>query len=333
MAYSNQKGYGQIWLERTDATQQEQIHGSSGPAAPGFDWSVFPGIGPTAPSRRAKKDASLSADPLAAYLRHVREFHRMYATIIDPTWERGSTNTSINQRWHCEFVSGEKTKTFIKVLIANQKSKPIEQFSKDALKITGIYHPAGAVPVISEHTPERPLEGKERYSVSSTVTNFVFRGIRASEEIAKQQLGTDHRWQALEREIPAEEFGTDLLTSLVTRRLHRMFRSLASAARDGGLLSRSLSNGASWAIDVQYDLIDRFPVRPDETSEFLRALLVDVFQGTRAARRITGGWGEIQIRNENELVMRIAATPAPHDEAVNSPSTVRFTRVRRGGHT
>ena len=44
-------------------------------------------------------------------------------------------------------MSSEKTKTFIKVLIANQKSKPIEQFSKDALKIIGIYHPAGAVPV------------------------------------------------------------------------------------------------------------------------------------------------------------------------------------------
>jgi hypothetical protein len=229
-------------------------------------------------------------------------------------WERGFTTTYLfDQGWSSKSVGYEKRKALVKL---------IEQCFNEA------YKPHIFEPIRPDRSQERPVD-ETKYSVSSLLADFVLRGIQACEEIAKQQLGNDHRWQAIQREIPAEELGPDFLITLVTRRLHRMFRSLASAARDDGFSYRMLSNGASWAIDVQYDLIDRFPVRPDETSEFLRALLIDVFNGARAGRRITGRWGEVQIAGKNELILSIVPPSSSRDEAVTPPSTVHFTRVRR----
>ena len=323
MAYSNQQRYGQLWLERADAVQREQMHRSSRAAATGLDWSALRRIGPTDHSKHAKKDTSLFRDLLTASLRNVDEFHRVRAAAIRPAWE----NTyAFYQEWNLKTISNEKKRTLVNIP-SNQTIKSAEQYVKELLRSTMVEYSTG--PVVPDY-PQKPLPAVyERYSVSSGVANFVLRGIHANEEIAKQQLGADHRWQAIEREIPAEELGTDFLTPLVTRRLHRMFRSLASSARDEGLSSRSLSNGASWAIDVQFDIIDRFPVRPDETSEFLRALLVDVLEGARAGRQITGSWGELQVRDKNRLFLSIASPPASNDEAVSAPSTVRFTRVKR----
>lgn len=177
---------------------------------------------------------------------------------------------------------------------------------------------------------EHALEvSRERYTVSERVAQFVLRGIHAAEQVAWRQLGADRRWLALERQVPTEDLTVGGLVPLVTRRLLRMFRSLASEAREDGLAFRPLTEGESWSLDVQFGILDRLPVRPDETSEFLRVLLLEIVHSAREGRTISGRWGEVQFRSTNVPELVIVPSPRTQVESTVTASPVRFSRVRR----
>jgi hypothetical protein len=171
----------------------------------------------------------------------------------------------------------------------------------------------------------------EEFLVSGQVTDFVLRGVQATSEIANRQFAADERWAALADLLPTQDPSTPLLRQAITRRVRRMFRSLASEAREDGSQMRLLAGTASWSIHVQYEIIDRLPIRPDETSEFLRALLLDISTALRSGVRIGGGWGYLQISAEGELTLAVAPRGELEDFA-RASSPVRFTRIRRGAN-
>lgn len=175
---------------------------------------------------------------------------------------------------------------------------------------------------------------REKYAVSLRIAEFVLRGIHAAEQVARWQLGGDPHWAALEREVPTETLTTGRLAPWVTRRLLRMFRSLASEAREEGLEFRPLTEGRSWSLDVQFGILDRLPVRPDETSQFLRELLQEIANSEREGKTITGGWGEVQFRGADVPGLVIVPSTRTQVENTVTPSPARFSRVRRSprGH-
>jgi hypothetical protein len=154
---------------------------------------------------------------------------------------------------------------------------------------------------------QNPLDvSREKYAVSVEIAQFVLRGIHAAEEFARRQLSADRGWLELDHQVPTEGLTVGTLVPMVTHRLARMFRSLASEARENGLALRPLTEGASWSLDLQFNVLERLPVRPDETSEFLRALLRDILHSAGEGRIISGRWGEVQFRsssNNPELVV------------------------------
>jgi hypothetical protein len=170
---------------------------------------------------------------------------------------------------------------------------------------------------------------REKYLVGVGIAEFVLRGIHATEEVARQQLSADRRWLALESQVPTLGLTVGALVPLVTHRLFRLFRSLASEAREDGLALRPLTEGESWSLDLQFNILERLPVRPDETSEFLRALLLDVLSSTREGRTISGSWGEVQFRSSNDPELVVVPSPKTQVENTTTPSPVRFSRVRR----
>jgi hypothetical protein len=170
---------------------------------------------------------------------------------------------------------------------------------------------------------------RERYTVSVRIAQFVLRGIHAAEQVARRQLSADPHWLALERLVPTETLTASGLVPWVTRRLLRMFRSLASEAGEDGLAFRSLMEGESWSLDVQFGILDRLPVRPDETSEFLRVLLREIVDSAREGGTISGRWGEVQFRSANVPGLVIVPSTRTQVESTVTVSPVRFSRVRR----
>ena len=177
--------------------------------------------------------------------------------------------------------------------------------------------------------PEPVAKHGEEYRVDPQIAEFVARGIQASEEIAARQFTADRRWVILENEIPAEDLTVDTLALVTTRRIRRMLRSLASEARENKLEARPLSERFSWCIDVQYEIIERLPVRPDETSSFLQALLADMLQAARAGKRVGGAWGEVRVYGASDLILTVTPVQETDAEGIASARSTRFTRLRR----
>ena len=172
----------------------------------------------------------------------------------------------------------------------------------------------------------------EEFLVSAEIADFVLRGVQATSEIANRQFAADERWAALADLLPPQDPSTPLLRQAITRRVRRMFRSLASEAREDGSQMRLLAGTSSWSIDVQYEIIERLPIRPDETSEFLRALLLDISMALRSGVRIGGGWGHLQISADGELTLAVAPR-RELEELVQASTPVRFTRIRRDANS
>jgi hypothetical protein len=195
-------------------------------------------------------------------------------------------------------------------------------------------NPTGAEAHRSVERLDAPEVSRERYTVSVRMAQFVLRGIHAAEQVARRQLGADPHWLALERQIPTENLSADGLVPWVTRRLLRMFRSLASEAREDGLPYRPLMEGGTWSLDVQFGILDRLPVRPDETSEFLRVLLLEILEAARAGGIISGRWGEVEFRSTNVPTLVIVPAARAQVESTATVSPVQFSRVRRSarGH-
>ena len=172
-----------------------------------------------------------------------------------------------------------------------------------------------------------PTKSPEEFLISSRVTDFVLRGIHATSEIASRQLATDDRWAALADLLPPQDLSALHVRQATTRRVRRMFRSLASQTREDGSKMRLLAGASSWSIDIQYEILDRLPVRPDETSEFLRALLLDISTALKSGVPVAGGWGHLQISADGELTLAVAPSREPED-FVQTRSAARFTRIR-----
>jgi hypothetical protein len=192
--------------------------------------------------------------------------------------------------------------------------------------------PEAARPHMAVNVAKTSSALPEEFLVSGKIVDFVLRGIQATSEIASRQFAADERWAALADLLPPQDLSTPLLRQAITRRIRRMFRSLASEAREDRSQMRLLASTSSWSIDVQYEIIERLPIRPDETSEFLRVLLLDIWTALKSGVRIGGGWGQLRIGAEGKLMLAVAPRRELEEPALAS-TPVRFTRIRRDANS
>lgn len=163
---------------------------------------------------------------------------------------------------------------------------------------------------------ESPATQTPAWRVSEPVAGFVARGVAAVEALGATSDIQIDGWEKLGHLLPEGSVDTETLRTRVTERVREMLRTLASDLRASGSTKRSVAGPEGWEIELQYAITDRLPVRPDETSEFLDALLVDATEALAVRRSISGAWGALALDDDGriELVLKPgwrATPPAP----------------------
>lgn len=143
------------------------------------------------------------------------------------------------------------------------------------------------------------------YIASDEVAEFVARGLRASDEVALRAVRPNIPvlFKGARKEISAEELKKQIAATFT-----RLLRATASEVRSSKRSERVISEGSSWATDLQYEIADQFPVRPDDTTPFLHVLLSDVAAAVGKEKRLGGDWGRVAFDGNDKLVMRLNPT-------------------------
>ena len=191
---------------------------------------------------------------------------------------------------------------------------------------TFVFMPDGEMTGVPVDPVENELfEGRDGRpcEASLTVTKYVLHGIEAAEQVAQSLPRPDD----LVPEAPKLEFTPEEIEIHVSNQVRRMLRTIASIERERRKKERALTNGDSWTIDVQYYIIERFPLRPDETGDFLNALRRDILTAVEHGRPLAGDWWRVVSRGTLGLWLQIdEKRVAPDASAISESNPLRVTR-------
>jgi hypothetical protein len=184
------------------------------------------------------------------------------------------------------------------------------------------------LPTRKRQRGQRREYGRQRpeYVAGEPVAEFVARGIDASDNIANEKAPRPDFLAALKNALPKEEISQEELRKQIGDRFTRLLRAVASEVRDSRREERVISEGDTWSTDLQFEIVDQFPIRPDETTPFLHALLFDVVAAVAADKNLGGDWGELAIDGGDKLIMRLNAGWRRNPPAENRRGT-QFTTL------
>jgi hypothetical protein len=151
----------------------------------------------------------------------------------------------------------------------------------------------------------KPDQGSpRRFQPSVSVIAYVRRGIRAYIETAQTK-----REQLLER---YKFLDSSEVSSIFSDSIEETFATIAHNQIHGIYPREPVTRHGRFNLRAQHAMLDSFPIRPDEYSDFLEQLRTDIFTQLRNGAEIAGSWGRLKLTG-SEIVFDLAQD-APRPE-------------------
>lgn len=156
----------------------------------------------------------------------------------------------------------------------------------------------------STWTQRRPT----RFVPSEQLVSFTERGVQSLIEAAAEAQTQTPNFPISEKPTREE------LTQSISVRLERMLSTLGKRARQEGHAQLPISETGRFKLSVQYEILDRLPVRPDEGGEFFAHLYSEIVSFLHMGGHLGGAWGEVAER-ANDLYLMIKPATAIAEES------------------
>lgn len=151
------------------------------------------------------------------------------------------------------------------------------------------------------------------FAPSDQLVKFVERGIRSLEEAAGKIEANIVRGKPVFTPDRGE------LKEIVTVRLERMFATTAKWERHQGETFKAITHNGRFDLPIQFAVLDRLPIRPDEGGEFFATLYSEIVAYILAGGSLGGAWGDVVVRGD-ELYFNISPAPVRAAEEWEEPA-------------
>ncbi|SEN34153.1 hypothetical protein [Bradyrhizobium sp. OK095] len=111
-------------------------------------------------------------------------------------------------------------------------------------------------------------------------------------QISKEYRTRFEAFLNMSRQQVVDEFGV---------RLQRIMATIGNRQRYGIEGAWPLAKGGQFSLVFQHLVLDRLPIRPDDSSRFFSLLLTELMQWLESGQQIGGSWGRLRI--DHELIL------------------------------
>lgn len=166
----------------------------------------------------------------------------------------------------------------------------------------------------------------DRFEPSRDLSGLVKRGHESINELCREAITT----------VDFAESGTDLffdrlsdeeISETITLRLERMLATLAYRLIQEGKQSVEIASNGRFSPLLQYEILERILVQPDEYTIFFNLLLNEISDFLDFGGRFAGDWGRLVIKGES-LNMELVKGPAQINENWELPSSIERGKLQ-----
>ena len=195
--------------------------------------------------------------------------------------------------------------------ISKESKRTWELFSdSDLFPSIGTYLQPEAISVVTQdRTKDRNTNKKvlTRFTPTRELVEHLERGLRALIDVSDLE-----RFGLPNVDIDPS-LANDELAEVITIRIERMLATLGGREMYSGTKEIAISEHGRFSLRLQFEILDRLPIRPDETTDFFSMLYSEIVAFLKAGGRLGGAWGEV-VEHDNELYLRTLSASILTDE-------------------